>query len=332
MQVIYNYWTAVKEALVIFYIDTFADADSTFTSLVSNDSTSIVIKLLKRGGVKTNIISEALPIASSNGNLELVNKLLEYGADVHAQDDRALIDAAKWGRSKIVDKLLKCNANVHAQDNSALISATEHERTEIIDSLLKCGADVHARDDEALMHAVKCAGPKTISKLLEGGANVGARNNAAFILAMESYRMENFNGSPRARKYCTNRGIKLYAIDKLLDYVDYLDADYDAIYDHILRLVIYLGMQGYWNTNSHNLRVVTRLLTLGVSLHRKCHAPGIISVSILENMKRRFNKQIADIIIPFCHSDDHHYFPEAYLDEYFKTTQVLIKSANSMGR
>lgn len=69
----------------------------------------------------------------------------------------------------------------------------------------------------------------------------------------------------------------------------------------------------------NHLEITTVLLENGANVYRD-------NKGILKDLQKNFNKQIADLVLPYCDTSDYEYFP---LD-YIRSRLVPTKSANSV--
>lgn len=252
-------------------------------------------------------------IKSPRPNASLIAKLLKHDIDQQTKNKALFIVAGKYNNVELLVLLLENGADIHAGDDEALMRGALYDNVAIVTELLKRGANIGARDNDALISSVAFRTLLMIRKLIEGGANIHARKNEALLLAAKYHRLD--------------------VVSELLDHVPMLDNEYHRRYDHLLRMMIFVEIEferrSYWTKDDAKLKIVTRLLELGVSLNRDYNSAACAKGSILDIISHCFDERIANTILPFCHPSEYHNFPEPYLHIYFKSKST-IKNANKM--
>ena len=128
--------------------------------------------------------SNALLIASRNGQLEKVKLILELGANISQTQNKghtALMLASERGYDEVVALLLSNGADIVARDNNgrtALMSASEYGHNEVVALLLSNGSDIVARDNNgrtALMLASEHGHSEVVALLLSNDADIAAQ-------------------------------------------------------------------------------------------------------------------------------------------------------------
>lgn len=131
----------------------------------------------KKGKYGTN----ALHIASENGNLKLVKSLIDVGCDCNVKSDYGytpLHYASKNGKYEVVEILISAGANVNAKNSSGytpLHCSSDKGYFDIVKSLISAGADKEAKDtsyENSLIKASINGHLEIVKYLITVGANV----------------------------------------------------------------------------------------------------------------------------------------------------------------
>lgn len=260
-----------------------------------------VKKLLAGGACLNNTC--ALDFGVKSGNTKIVIALLEHSANAHYHGDAALkwqtqINAAlqlsaKNGRLGMVTELLEHGADVHACEDAALRFGVENGHSEIVIALLEHGANARGADAQAMNNHVLESGVnlgnlEIVTKLLECGAKV--TDDLLIYLVREA---------PRKKQIIT----------KLID----PDANACECCNNNRTLPYHTRIQKFCS----DLEIIDKLLEYGGNIHCR-------DDTILKNVSNKFNKRKAAVILPYCNSDDYHYFPDWFIKEMCPS----IKSAN----
>lgn len=72
------------------------------------------------------------------------------------------------------------------------------------------------------------------------------------------------------------------------------------------------------SASNNHLLIVNKLLENGANLYSN-------DASILTKLRNNFNDKLANVILPYCTSDDYHFFPDYYIREKV----IPTKSANN---
>lgn len=188
---------------------------------------------------------------------------------------------------KTVTALLENGVNVHIYDDYALRRSAERGRLDLVLKLLEYGADLHALNDYALRHSAKNGHADIVAALLERGANINPSTGVTSALKYSAW----YN--------------RPSMVTKLLEF----GADVHVEDDAALRV----------SYEHRNLNVMTILLEHGANIYRA-------NKIILEHLRINFDKEMADIVLPYCEPRDYEYFPNYYIREKIAT----IKSANKI--
>lgn len=189
-----------------------------------------------------------------------------------------------------VARLLELGADVHIYDNYALQHSAIQGNLNMVSKLLKYNANLHTDNDGALRWSAKRGLLNVVEKLLDCNANINAGDGTHVNSALE-YGVENDH---------------LNVVIKLLE----RGANVHVKDDNALLLSIKYG----------RIKIMEELLENGADIY--CQ-----NKQILKKMQKNFNESIADIILPYCCTDDYEYFPDYYIREKI----VLTKNANSGG-
>ncbi|MCF7937234.1 MAG: ankyrin repeat domain-containing protein [Spirochaetales bacterium] len=130
--------------------------------------------------------SEAMVLASSEGNIDAVTRYLEVGFDPDSCDHRgvpALIRAIRTKNDEVALLLLEAgaNPNLQARDNgnTPLIAAAAFERTKILTHLLNLDIELDAvskNKQSALIVAVGTGVAENVRLLVDAGADTTIRD------------------------------------------------------------------------------------------------------------------------------------------------------------
>lgn len=204
-----------------------------------------------------------------------------------ANINEEFISYVKAGNLSAVTTLLESGANVHYKDNHALQWSVETGNLNTIVKLLECNVDPNIGNICAVQCGVKNNRLDIVTALLEFGADVNACNDANFCSSLET------------AAYYGNLAI----VTKLLEY-----GASRYHYDCALRLSV----------ECHHFEIATVLLENGANMY--CDGKHI-----LKDLQKNFNERIADVVLPYCSTDDYEYFPP----DYIRTRLVPTKSANT---
>lgn len=151
-----------------------------------------ICKHLVKAGVSTQVASNALLIASRDGDLELGDVLIAHGASISTNDGQAIIEACRGGSVELLDVLLKSNLDAQATTlERGFQAATEvgdlNKRAEIFQRLLKKGVSGDVVDAQ-LASAVRYGegGQEVLRVLLAAGADPNYSHGEAVIAATRS--------------------------------------------------------------------------------------------------------------------------------------------------
>lgn len=281
-----------------------------------NGNLERVIELLECGANVHVNGDYPLRSAARNGYPRVVFTLLQYGADVHADNDLALQLAAQWGHSLTVTTLLNHNADIHADNDHALRLSAKNGNIKTVTVLLERGANVHADNDYALRYSARNGYTKTVNKLLSYGANAGANDDEALLVSVTKANFIIFT--------------KLFECDSNIS------RSMESFSKDILNIVVDNYLNNISSNNNH-LEIIAKLLERGANMYfndgyilkqiyngsdENC-SHKFSNENIMARTRKKFEKDLADIILPYCQMADYHYFPDAYIKE----NVVLIKNA-----
>lgn len=169
--------------------------DSGLTSAMTNKEWTprlAICKHLAKAGVSSQVASNALLIASRDGDLELGDVLIAHGASISTNDGQAIIEACRGGSVEVLDVLLKSNLDAQSSTlERGFQAATEvgdlNKRAMIFERLLKKGVSGDVVDAQ-LASAVRYGegGQDVLRVLLAAGADPNYSHGEAVIAATRS--------------------------------------------------------------------------------------------------------------------------------------------------
>lgn len=188
-------------------------------------------------------------------------------------------------------------AQISTNIDKQLIENADAGHLEKVIKLLKRGANVHAYDDAALIMSAQRGYSRIVTVLLKNGANVHADGDAVLRASIVNFNVE--------------------TVIVLLEYGANANAQikYRSRYIHCLNLVIYKYFAATTvNIANDCLKIIAKLLECGSDVYA-------MNKYILKQIKKTFSKDLADIILPYCQSDDYCFFPDAYIKERIVPTK-----------
>ncbi|CAM1503299.1 Fc.00g080750.m01.CDS01 [Cosmosporella sp. VM-42] len=151
-----------------------------------------ICRQLAKAGISSRVASDALLIASRDGDLQLGDVLITHGASISTNDGQAIIEACRGGSVEVLDVLLR--SNLDAQKTTlerGFQAATEvgdlNKRAELFQRLLKKGVKGEVVDAQ-LVSAAKYGegGQEVLRVLLGAGADPNYSNGEAVFAATRS--------------------------------------------------------------------------------------------------------------------------------------------------
>lgn len=297
-------------------------------------------------------ISDELMKHANSGNIEGIIRVLKNSVNMYAHDDYARCVAAQIECALVAFALLQCGANVHASNDVALQLSAENGNIQTVITLLEWGANVHANDDAALRCSAKKGYTKIVSALLEYGADVCARDSEALI---ESAVCAKFEVVVKLLEYIANvdRPIKIFW-DNIL---------FNTVYAYLTIITSEVTKDGTYaliDTENDHLKIIAKLLECGADIYANsdyvlkqiCDNICICNIFMPEpdsndirtymsdpndvcmcnvggvgrRVRKEFEKDLADVILPYCHATDYHYFPDVYIKE----NVIITKGARNV--
>lgn len=302
------------------------DANKNLIKYATSGNLNGVRESLKNGTDVHANDDAALRSSAGHGHTKIVALLLEHYANVHANDDAALQLSAEHGHAQVVALLLKHDANVHANDDNALRASASNGQIKTLRILLEHGANVHAQDDAALRWGTRGGHIKIIKTLLQCGANANAYDNAALILAIMYCKVEIVVA---LLEHGANANANIYTITESNATVltiavrDYLGITFSRVVRERGRLKM-ITNNIINDIKNDYLKIIAVLLEHGADIYVKDgHILKQIynNAGIPERLRKEFHKDLADVILPYCQSDDYYHFPDAYIKENIAATK-----------
>lgn len=151
-----------------------------------------ICKQLVKAGVTPEVASNALLIASRDGDLQLGDILIAHGASISSNDGQAIIEACRGGSVEVLDVLLRSNLDAQASTlERGFQAATElrdlNKRAMIFQKLLKKGVTGEVVDSQLISAAKYGEGGREVLRvLLAAGADPNYNNGEAVCAATRS--------------------------------------------------------------------------------------------------------------------------------------------------